>query len=246
LEYDETVAYDAKALYVGRIGRVEEEDPVELETLRLEYAQLKHLFRPEGSEKMPPRWMFDHVIDLKQGSEPPWRPVYPMSQYQVNTLKTYLDEMLAQGKITHSQSPPGAPILFVPKPDGHLRLCVGYRQLNKLMILDKYPLPFMSELRDRGAGAQIFTKLDLKDSYHLIRIKKGDEWKTAFRTRYGQYEYKVMPFGLVNAPATFQRRMNKILHEFLYQGVVVYLTTSSSTARRMRIMWQWSRKYSRD
>jgi len=106
---------------VGRIGRVEEKDPVELETLPSEYAQVKHLFRPEVSEKMPPRWTFDHAIDLKQGSEPPWGPVYPMSQYQFNTLKTYLDEMLAQGKITHSQSPAGAPILLVPKPDSHLR-----------------------------------------------------------------------------------------------------------------------------
>jgi len=81
----------------------------------------------------------------------------------------------------------------------------------------------MSELREEVAGATIFTKLDLKDGYQLIRIKKGDEWKTAFRTRYGQYKYKVMLFGLVNAPATFQRMMNKILHEFLDQGVVVYL-----------------------
>jgi len=111
---------------------------------------------------MPPRRTFDHAIDLKEGSEPPWGPVYPMSQYQLNTLKTYLDEMLAQGKITHSQSPAGAPILFVPKPDGRLRLCVDYRQLNKLTILDKYPLPLMSELRDRVAGATIFTKLDLR------------------------------------------------------------------------------------
>jgi len=91
-----------------------------------------------------------------------------MSQYQLNTLKTNLDEMLAQGKITHRQSPGGAPILFVPKPDGSLRLCVDYRQLNKLTILDKYPLPLMSELRDRVAGATMFTKLDLKGSYHLI------------------------------------------------------------------------------
>jgi len=222
-EYDETVAFDPKAQYVGRIVKIEEKDPVELETLPREYAQFKHLFRPEASEKMPPRRTFDHAIDLKEGSEPPWGPVYPMSQYQLNTLKTYLDEMLAQGKITHSQSPAGAPILFVPKPDGGLRLCMDYRQLNKLTILDKYPLPLMSELRDRVAGATIFTKLDLKDGYHLIRIKKGDEWKTAFRTRYGQYEYKGMPFGLVNAPATFQRMMNKILREFLDQGVVVYL-----------------------
>jgi len=167
--------------------------------------------------------MFDHAINLKEGAEPPWGTVYPISQYPLNTLKTYLDKMLTQGKITHSQSPAGAPILFVPKPDGRLPLCVNYRQLNKLTILDKYPLPLMSELRDHVADATIFTKLDLKDGYHLIRIKKSDEWKTAFRTRYGQYEYKVMPFGLANTPATFQRMMNKILREVLDQGVVVYL-----------------------
>jgi len=103
---------------------------------------------------------------------------------------------------------------------------VDYRQLNKLTILDKYPLRLISELQDQVAGATIFTKLDLKDGYHLIRIKKGDERKTAFRTQYGQYEYKVMPFELVNAPATFQRMMNKILREFLEQGVVVYLDDS--------------------
>jgi len=172
---------------------------------------------------MPPRRTFDHAIDLKEGSEPPWGPVYPMSQYKLNTLKTYLDEMLAQGKITHSQSPAGVPIFFVPKPDPRLRLCVDYRLLNKLTILNKYPLPLMSELRDQVEGAKIFTKSDLKDSYHQIRISKGDEWKTAFRTRYRQYESKVMPFGLGNAPATFHLMMNKILREVLDQGLVVYL-----------------------
>ena len=85
--------------------------------------------------------------------------------------------MLAQGKIVHSKSPAGASILFVPKADGKLRLCVDYRQLNKLTILKKYPLPLMTELRERVTGATIFTKLDLKDGYHLIRIRKGDEWK---------------------------------------------------------------------
>ena len=131
--------------------------------------------------------------------------------------------MMAEGKIADSESPYGAPILFVPKPDGSLRQCVDYRNLNKLTILNKYPLPLIDELRDRVAGAKVFTNLDLKDGYHLIRMRKGDEHKRAFRTRYGQYEYKVMPFGLVNAPATFQTMMNKILREFLDHGVVVYL-----------------------
>ena len=117
--------------------------------------------------------------------------------------------MLKQGKIVHSQSPAGAPILFVPKPDAKLWLCVDYRNLNKLTILNKYPLPLMGKLKDRVAGATIFTKLDLKDGYHLLRIREGEEGKTAFRTRYGHFEYKVMPFGLVNAPAIFQAIMNK-------------------------------------
>ena len=131
--------------------------------------------------------------------------------------------MLAEGKIVHIKSPAGAPILFVPKPDGRLRYCVDYRQLNKSSILNKYPLPLMTKVRERVAGATILTKLDLKDRYHLIRINKGDEWKTAFHTRYGHYEYKGMPFGLVNAPATFQARMNTILREFQVHRVVVYL-----------------------
>ena len=91
--------------------------------------------------------------------------------------------MLAEGIIVHSKSLAGAPVLYVPKPAGRLRLCVDYRQLNKLTIRNKYPLPLMTELRERVAGSTVFTKLDLKDGYHLIRIRQGEEWKTAFRTR---------------------------------------------------------------
>ena len=131
--------------------------------------------------------------------------------------------MLAQGKISRSKSPTVAPILFVPKPDGRLRLVVDYRGLNKVTIHNKYPIPMMAELKDRVKNAQIFTKLNLKDGFHLIRIRKGDEWKTAFRTRYGLSEYKVMPFGLVNAPTTFQTMMDEILREFLDDGVFVYI-----------------------
>jgi len=102
-------------------------------------------------------------------------------------------------------------------------LSVDYRNVNKLTILNKYPLPLLNELRDGVAGAKVFTKLNLNDGYHPIRMRNGDEHKTAFRTRYGQYEYMVMPFGLVNAPATFQTMMNKILRDFLDHRVVVYL-----------------------
>jgi len=146
-----------------------------------------------------------------------------MSAHQLNELDKHIKQMIAEGKIADSESSYGAPILFVPKPDGRLRLCVDHRNLNELTLLNKYPLPLMEELRDRVAGGKEFTKHHLKDGYHLILMRKGDEPKTAFRTRYRQYEYKVMPFGLVTAPATFQAMMNKILREFLDHGVVVYL-----------------------
>jgi len=139
------------------------------------------------------RRTFDHAINFKEGAEAPWGPIYPISAHHLNELDMYLMKMMAEGKIADSESPYSALILFVPKPDRSLRL-VDYRNLNKLMILNKYPLPLMDELRDRVAGAKVFPKLDLKDRYHLIRMRKGDEHKTAFRTRYGQCEYKDVPF----------------------------------------------------
>jgi len=146
-----------------------------------------------------------------------------MSARQLNELDKYFKKMMAEGKIADSESPYRASILFVPKPDGSLRLCVDYGNLNKFTILNKYRLPLMDELRGRVAGAQVFAKLHLNDGYHLIRMRKGAERETAFRTRYRQYQYKVMPFGLVNPPTTFQTMINKILREFLDHGVVVYL-----------------------
>ena len=132
--------------------------------------------------------------------------------------------MLRTGKIRPSKSPAGAPILFVPKPHGRgLRLCVDYRGLNKVTMMNRYPLPLMNELRDRVQGAKIFMKIDLKWGYNLIRIKEGDEWETAFWTRCGVYEYLVMPFGLANAPTTFQNMINKVLRDLIDQGVVTYM-----------------------
>jgi len=131
--------------------------------------------------------------------------------------------MLKQGKISPSKSPARAPILFVPKPDGRSQLVIDYQGLNKVTAHNKYPIPVMTELRDQVWDAHIFTKLDLKDGFHLIRIQKGDGWKTAFQTRYGHYQYRVMPFGLVNAPATFQTMMTEILQWFQDQGVVLYI-----------------------
>jgi len=132
--------------------------------------------------------------------------------------------MLRTGKIRRSTSPAGSPILFVPKPNRKgLRLYVDYRALNRITFPNRYPLPLMQELQDRVQGAKWFTKLDLKNGFNLILIREGDEWKTAFRTRYGLYEFQVMPFGLTNAPSTFQDLMNHVFSDMIDLGLLVYM-----------------------
>ena len=182
------------------------------------------MFNGQYSDVLPPHRSFDHDIYMVEGKEPPWGPIYALSEKELEGLKTYLDDMLRSGKICPRKSLAGAPILFVTKKEGRsLRLCVDYRGLNKVTILNRYTLPLMNELCDRVRGAKIFSKLNLESQYNLFRIKEGEEWKTAFRTRYGLFEYKVMPFGLANTPATFQNMMNKIFRDMIDLGVVIYL-----------------------
>ena len=164
-----------------------------------------------------------HAIKLQKGQQLPYRPIYSLGPVKLETLKTYIKTNLANGFIWPSKSPAGTPILFVGKPDGSFRLYVDYRGLNNLTIKNRYPLPLIGESLDRLGRAKRFTQLDLTSAYHRMRIKEGDEWKTAFRTRYGHFEYQVMPFGLSNAPASFQGYINKILAEKLDIFVIVYL-----------------------
>lgn len=193
------------------------------ERIPREYQRYGALFSDELETGLPEHSRWDHEITLKPGTEPKFHKIYPLNEIQLKALREYLDENLRKGYIRPSQSPAGYPILFVPKKNGKLRLCVDYRQLNDITIKNRYPLPLITELRDRLHGAKWFTTLDLKGAYNLIRIKEGEEWKTAFRTRLGHYEYLVMPFGLTNAPATFQTMINDVLREYLDIFVVVYL-----------------------
>ena len=176
-------------MVIGRIEKVDDEKMTIINKLPNEYHDYLDLFGPSTAEKLAPHRTFHHAIDLKQDTQTPWGPIYPFSEKQLKALQEYLAKMLKEGKILSSKSPAGIPILFVAKLGGKLRLVVDYRGLTQVTIHNKYPIPLISELRDQVCDATIFTKLDLKDGFHLIRICKSDEWKTVFRTRYGLYEY---------------------------------------------------------
>jgi hypothetical protein len=146
-----------------------------------------------------------------------------MSVSELNELKKQLEELLEKKFIRPSVSPWGAPILLVKKKEGSMRLCIDCRQLNKVTIKNKYPLPRIDDLMDQLVGACVFSKIDLRSGYHQIRVKAEDIPKTAFRTTYGHYEYSIMPFGVTNAPGVFMEYMNCIFHPYLDKFVVVFI-----------------------
>ncbi|KAJ4952203.1 hypothetical protein NE237_029035 [Protea cynaroides] len=158
---------------------------------------------PEELPGLPPDRATEFVIDLIPGAAPVSKAPYRMAPTELKELKVQLQELLDKGYIHPSISPWGAPVLFVKK-DGSVRLCIDYRELNKLTIKNRYPLPRIDDLFDQLQGAKVFSKIDLRSGYHQLKIKDGDIPKTAFRTRYGHYEFLVMSFGLTNAPATFR------------------------------------------
>lgn len=178
---------------------------------------------PEELPGLPPDREIEFAIELYPGKAPISIAPYRMAPAELKELKAQLDEMLTKGFIRPSTSPWGAPVLFVRKKDGSLRLCIDYRQLNKLTIKNKYPLPRIDDLFDQLRGAVYFSKIDLRSRYHQLKIKESDIPKTAFRTRYGHYEFLVMPFGLTNAPAAFMDLMNRVFKAHLDQFVIVFI-----------------------
>ena len=193
------------------------------------YHDLLPLWMREEADKVNPhRPGVDHKIELKKGPDGkelpvPFGPLYNMTREELLVLKKTLKDLLDKGFIRASSSEAGAPVLFVRKPGGGLRFCCDYRALNAITRADRYPLPLISETFRVLKGAKWYTKVDVVQAFHKIRMAMGEEWKTAFRTRYGLFEWLVVPFGLTGAPATFQRYINYILREYLDDFCTAYM-----------------------
>ena len=178
---------------------------------------------PEELPALPPEREIEFCIEVTPGTDPISIPPYRMAPAELKELKVQIQDLIEKGFIRPSTSPWGAPVLFVKKKDGSLRLCIDYRQLNKVTVKNKYPLPRIDDLFDQLQGAQCFFKINLRSGYHQLRIREEDIPKTAFRTRYGHYEFLVMSFGLTNAPAAFMDLMNRVFRPFLDQFVIVFI-----------------------
>lgn len=208
-------------------GTANADTPLEEQIPRELHRYLK-VFSEQEAKVLPPHRSWDCRIDLIPGKPFKKGKVYPLSPVELEAQDEWIREHLEKGFIRPSTSPLSTSTFFVKKKDesgkyNNIRIVVDYRYLNSMTVKNRYPIPLIGNLTDQLRGATIFTKMDLRYGYHLARIAKGDEWKTAFSTRHGQYEYVVMPLGLCNAPAVFQQMMNEIFFDLLDKGVVIYL-----------------------
>ncbi|KEP45598.1 putative Transposon Tf2-1 polyprotein, partial [Rhizoctonia solani 123E] len=199
--------------------------PEDLGGAEVPYEPLETIPRETGDivTELPPHRSYDLDIDLIDPNKPVKGPVYPLRASDDEEMRQILKEQLDKGLIRPSKSKYSSPVHFVNKKNGKCRMVVDYRQLNANTVKNAYPLLLIQTLVEKLQGAKVFSTLDLKSRYNLVRIKEGDEWKTAFKTKYGLFEYRVMPFGLCNAPAAFQHFMNNIFRDILDVYVVIYL-----------------------
>ncbi|KAE8736178.1 cytochrome P450 78A7-like [Hibiscus syriacus] len=219
------------ALLVGFEPTMIEEVPTDVGKMLVEF---RDVMPTELPKCLPSKREVDHKIELIPNTEPPARAPYRMAPPELEELRKQLQELLNVGYIQPSKAPFGAPMLFQKKHDGSLRMCIDYRDLNKLTAKNKYPIPLIADLLDQLGGARWFTKLDLRSGYYQVRIAEGDEPNTVCVTGYGSYEFLVMPFGLTNAPATFCILMNK--------GYSKIATPLIELLKNDKV-WEWSTKW---
>ncbi len=202
-----------------------QDEPGDLSGVPEEYLDLRVVFSRSRATSLPPHRPYDCSIDLLQGTMPPRRRLYSLSASEREALEKYLTAEI----IVPSSSPAGAVFFFVKKKDGSLHPCIDYRGLNDITVKNRYLLPLMSSAFEILQRAKIFTNLDLRNAYHLVRIKEGNEWKTAFNTPVGHFEYRVLPFGLVNGLAVFQALVNDVMINvfvFVYMDDILIFSPS--------------------
>ncbi|GJV02129.1 putative reverse transcriptase domain-containing protein [Tanacetum coccineum] len=178
---------------------------------------------PDDLPGLPPPRQVEFQIDLVPGAAPVARAPYRLAPSEMRKLLEQLRELLEKGFIRPSSSPSGAPVLFVKKKDGSFRMCIDYREWNRLTVKNRYPLPRIDDLFDQLQGSIVYSKIDLRSRYHQLRIKEEDIPINAFRTRYGHFEFQVMPFGLTNAPAVFMDLMNRVCKPYLDKFIIVFI-----------------------
>ncbi|GJW70978.1 putative reverse transcriptase domain-containing protein [Tanacetum coccineum] len=178
---------------------------------------------PEDLPGLPPARLVEFQIYLIPGVAPVARAPYRLAPSEMKELSEQLQELSDKGFIRPSSSPWGAPVLFVKKKDGSFRMCIDYRELNKLTVKNRYLLPRIDDLFDQLQGSSIYSKIDLRSGYHQLRVREQDILKMAFQTRYGHYEFQVMPFGLTNAPAVFMDLMNRVCKPYVDKFVIVFI-----------------------
>ncbi|GKB93171.1 putative reverse transcriptase domain-containing protein [Tanacetum coccineum] len=211
-------------IFLAYVTATEVEDKSERK--RLEDAPIVRNFPevfPKDLSGLPPTRQVEFQIDLVPGAAPVARAPYRLAPSEMKELSEQLKELSDKGFIRPSSSPWGAPVLFVKKKDGSFRMCIDYRELNKLTVKNRYPLPRIDDLFDQLQGSSVYSKIDLRSGYHQLRVREEDIPKTAFRTRYGHYEFQVMPFGLTNAPAVFMDLMNRVCKPYLDKFVIVFI-----------------------